>query len=160
MKRFLLAAVAALCFASAAEAAGLPANTLQSSVASVTAQSSTAGVMAGLAAAAPQFTPHYDGVALITVSGTAVFGTTGAVGVLQLRYGTGAGPANNATATGIACGPTLAPTALTGVLTQMFSMQCIATGMTLNVPYWVDMVMGASTGNVQLTNVSVSAAEM
>ena len=160
MKRFFLAAVAALCFASVAEAAGLPANAFQSSIASVSAVTSTAGVMAGLAAAAPQFTPHYDGVALITISGNIVFGSSAATGILQVRYGTGAGPANAATATGLTCGPTLAQVSLTGVLTQPFSIQCIATGMALNTPFWIDALLGSSTGTAQVTNVSISAAEL
>ena len=160
MKRFLLAAVAALCFASAAEAAGLPANALQSSVASVTAVTSTTGVMAGIAAAAPQFTPHYDGVALLTISGNAVF-SAAATGILQLRSGTGAGPANAATATGSACGPTQGPVnAVAGAATVGFSVQCVVTGLTLNIPYWFDLLIGSSAGTMQVTNVSVSAAEM
>ena len=159
MKRFLLAAFGWLLAAGSAGAAGLPANALQSSVGSVTAVTSTAGVMAGIAATAPQFTPHYDGVALVTISGNAVFGGA-ATGIISMRSGTGAGPANGATATGSACAPTQAPVnAVAGAATVGFSTTCVVTGLALNVPYWFDLVIGSSASTMQVTNVSVSAVE-
>jgi hypothetical protein len=143
---------------SVAKAAGIPANTYQNTPPNATAQTSTTGVMAGIGQT-NSFTPHYDGVALVTISGNEVFGATGATAILGIRYGTGTAPANNAASTGSACGNQLANVSLTGVLTQNFSVQCVVTGLVLNTGYWFDLVMGSSTSTINVTNVSVSVAE-
>ena len=157
MKRLLSAALV-LGFSAAAYAAPIPANVFSYNPANPTAQTSTTGVMAGIGQA-NGFTPRYDGVALVTITGNQVFGATGATGITAIRYGTGTPPANNAASTGSACGSQLANVSLTGVLTQNFSLTCVVTGLALNTGYWFDVVMGSSTGTMQVTNVSVSVVE-
>ena len=159
MRRFLLAALGCL-LAAAANAAPIPANIFQYTPVNPAAVTSTTGVMAG-AGLSNSFTPHYDGVALVTISGNEVYGATAATGLIGIKYGTGAAPANNTapTTSMFSCGPTQAAVSLTGVLTFPFSIQCIVTGMALNTGYWFDLVIGSSTSTVQVTNVSISVVE-
>lgn len=163
MMKKLLAAGAFLGLIAASPAYAIvasPANILQATVASAGAQTSAAGVMAGLGVASGTFTPRYDGVVNLTISGNVVFGTTGATGKLQIWYGTGNAPANNAAAVGAACGPTQAPVSLTGILTQGFSTNCIITGLNPGSPYWFDLLMSGGAGSsINVTNVSISAVE-
>lgn len=162
MMKKLLAAGAFLGLIAASPAYAIvasPANILQATVASAGAVTSTTGKMAGLGVASGTFTPRYDGVANVTISGDAVFGATAATGILQIWYGTGSAPANNATPVGAACGPTQAPVSLTGILTLGFSTNCIITGLNPGTTYWFDLLMGSSTSTINVTNASVSVIE-
>ena len=165
MNRFLkYAAIAAVASVGHAEAAGLPANVFQATPANPATTTSTTAVMAGVGIS-NSFIPHYDGVALITISGSANDSAISAGGKFSIQYGTGAAPANAATFAGTTCGnPIITGNgSLTGNVANVipFTITCVATGLALNIGYWIDLaysVTGAST--LTLTNVGVTAAEL
>jgi hypothetical protein len=161
MTRTLLgAAIAALLAAgSAAHAGPIPANTLQYAPPNPTALSTvTTPQMAG-AGYANEFTPRYDGVMLVIISGnvnnSGAYKTT-----LTAEYGTGAAPANAAAGTGSLCGvPTAVTSPATGNTTQ-FVLPCIITGAVLNNGYWFDVsAASATSATVTLTNLNVVVSE-
>ena len=163
IKRFLIAALGWLLAAGVAGAAGIPANVFQYAPANPATTTSTTAVMAGVGLSS-SFTPHYDGVALIVISGAANDSAISAGGKFSVQYGTGAAPANAATITGSTCGAPIITGngSLTGNVANVipFSITCVATGLALNTGYWIDVaysVTAAST--LTLTNVSVSAVE-
>lgn len=160
MKRLLFAAAGLILGAVAAQAAvPEPANILQYTAVNPAAQTSTTGIMAGIGQSG-SFTPHFDGVALVTITGTALPGAA-ATATIQLTYGTGTPPANNATPVGSACGaPAVYTMGATTGYAVPFTVTCAVTGLTLNVGYWFDLNAKTSASTtLTLTNIGVTAAE-
>lgn len=127
-----------------------------------TSTSSTSGVMLGYGATIA-LTPTYSGKVLITFNGILGNNTAGAIGAVQIHYGTGTAPANGAAITGLAAG------SVTGVINNAntagfsapLSVTALITGLVPGTAYWVDLSMicvGAST--TSLLNVSASATEV
>jgi hypothetical protein len=147
-----------------AHAAGtLPANTYSYNAAAPTGPASTTLTMMGLGSGGT-FTPHYDGVAIITITSWSKNGTAGDGASYQIVYGTGTAPSNAGTYTGTACGaPTEAANSGLASSTNTiipFSITCIATGLALNTPYWIDLAGAQITGGtVTMGPVNVSASE-
>ena len=144
-----------------------------STVSAPTAPASTgAYTMQGLAGA---ITPEVTGRVQITICGSIVSSST-TVGngiALLLAYGSGSVPANGAALTGITIGdgvtytqanaPLLGLDPVPAVATASipFSITYIATGLTLGLPYWLDLAAEAiiTASAVGIAKVSISAIE-
>lgn len=130
----------------------------QTNVASPSGTTDTTGKMMGLAGA---ITPTYSGNILLIISGDISNGTTGDGAKVQASWGTGAAPANGDAIGGTQCGSRPTFTALTGVLTVPFTVNCMITGRALATPLWLDVTLAAITaGTASISNISVSATEM
>lgn len=164
MKRFLAALAGALLFSAAAYAASpTPANTFMYTPANPTGPASTTYTMMGIGVSGG-FVPHYDGAAIVMITGNSSNNTAADGANYQLIYGTGAAPSNAGTFTGAACGNPATPTnssLASSVSTGIpFTVQCIVTGLTLNQGYWFDLAAKQITGGtVTLTGITVSAVE-
>jgi hypothetical protein len=125
-----------------------------------TGTTSTTGVMAGLA---KSFTPTVGTRALIIVSGQATNNTGDAGFKYDLRYGTGAAPANAAALTGTQIGSTITGSAVAsgstnGVPIMPFITHGVITGLTPGTAYWFDLgqyVVGSGTVTFSSINVTV-----
>lgn len=131
----------------------------QASPADPAGTGSAAGVMMGLAASV---TPVFNGVVLVIISGTIFNGSGVGDGAnVQIRYGTGAAPANGAAATGTAAGGLVKYVASTVAGKVPFSLNAILTGLTVATAYWVDVTLAATTaGTANITDVSISISEL
>jgi hypothetical protein len=165
MKKLLLgAALAGLLAVGQAQANVGPPNVLNYAAPNPSGgTTATTAVMMGLGYAG-EFTPHFNGVVEMTISGTIANGTASSGGSVQIVYGTGSAPANAATYTGLACGAPVAVTnnASTAAVGFPFSIDCVATGMALNVPYWIDAALARTTGTsgtVTISNLTITASE-
>jgi hypothetical protein len=164
MKRTLLgAAIAGLLAIGQAHAGPVPANVFFYPAAAPTGPASTTMKMEGLGAGGT-FTPRYDGVAIITITSWSENSLAGDGAKYQIYYGTGAAPSNTGTLTGTACGaPTeAANSSLASSINTIipFSITCVATGLAVNTPYWIDLAAAQITnGTVTMGPVNVSAVE-
>lgn len=134
----------------------------QSAPADPTGTTDTTGKMMGLAVA---FTPNVTGRVLILVTGnlTNSTATAGDGAKAQIRYGTGAAPANAAALTGTAIG-----SILTSVLEratasdlQPLCLVGVASGLTVGTQIWVDLGLAAIVGGTgQVKNLNVVIIEL
>lgn len=113
-------------------------------------------VMMGLAGA---ITPVKTGKILAILSGD-VTATNGNTATMQLSFGTGAAPANAAAVTGTQYANQPTFTALTGLLTVPFSLQGITAAQALGTALWFDLALKSSSGNVSVTNLSLTLLEV
>ena len=119
--------------------------------------------MQGLAAS---ITPVASGRVLITISGT-IISSAGTINdgiIYQISHGTGSAPANAAALTGTQVGAQQQytnPVAETAADIHVpFSIQCVVTGLSLNVAHWIDLAAKAITGSAAgFTALSVSVIE-
>lgn len=128
-----------------------------------TAINSAAYLMNGLGAIASipcRMEIGSTGRVLVLVSGDLVENATAQTATVQLRYGTGAAPANAGADTGTAVGSELTWVSLTGQLTQTFALHSLISGLTAGADYWFDLAMKSSAGTVQATNVNFCAIEV
>lgn len=146
-----------------ARAAGVPPNVYINTPVNPTGPASTTLTMMGLGVTG-SFTPRGSGIAQIIISGFAS-NNTAADGVTeQINWGTGAAPANAATFTGNTCGvalkeinSSLASSVSTGI---PFTVQCLATGLALGTPIWIDLAAAQVTGGTTtLSNITITATE-
>ena len=129
----------------------------QSSPANPSGTTNTTGLMMGLAGA---ITPVYTGRVMITVCGDISNGTSADGAKVQIRYGTGAAPANAAALTGTTAGALVNMTAAANAQKCPFSLTAIVTGLTLATAIWIDVGL-AVTGRTAIVSVHfVSAAEI
>lgn len=135
----------------------------QSSPSDPTGTTNTTGLMMGMAGA---ITPRMTGRILITISGDISNDTADDGAKVQARYGTGTAPTNAAALTGTTCGGLVVanstvPGAGTLAMRDPFSVQCIATGLTVGTAYWIDAGLAAITGGTAtIKNVSITAFEL
>jgi hypothetical protein len=142
-----------------------PAQIVQVSPSNPSGTTSTTLIMMGLGVAGAgggwSFTPRGSGNVLLVASGAISNNTTADGAAAQLSYGTGAAPANAAALAGTQIGTLPVFTALTGLLTVPFSLQAIATGLTLGTTYWFDLALKAVTaGTASVATVSCTAFEI
>lgn len=134
----------------------------QSTPANPTGTTNTTGVMAGLAGS---ITPTQTGRVLAIISGN-MSNSTAAAGdgcKTQIRFGTGAAPANGAALTGTAVGNIVSMLLERATASDPFpfSVQAIVTGLTIGTTYWFDLSEAAvAAGTGILTNLSVSLIEL
>jgi hypothetical protein len=122
----------------------------------------TTGVMMGLAGS---ITPVKSGKVLFIISGDIDNSGTGNTAQVQLRTGTGSAPTNGAALTGTTRGglvrvtnPTVALSS--PVIRAPFSVQGVATGLTLGTAVWIDVGLAATGGGTaRIRNISISAVE-
>lgn len=108
------------------------------------------GVMMGLGVTNCRITTTFGTRLDITIDGSVSNNTTGQTTSVALRYGTGAGPANGAAATGTQAGATTAYGNGGAVYQSGFSKRAIITGLAAATTYWFDLsvFVSANTGSV------------
>ena len=135
--------------------------TLQASPANPTGTTSLTAVMMGLGAATCRITPvnssriKVEFIGLLNSSG-------GFRSDAQIRYGTGAGPANGAAATGTALGNTGSVAgAGTSNLSAPIALSGIITGLSTGVAAWIDLSLLTSNASntASIANLSCNAFE-
>lgn len=130
----------------------------QSSPSNPTGTTSAVGVMMGLAGSV---TPNTSGQVMIIVSGD--IANSNALGgcKVQIRYGTGTAPTNGASLVGTTLGGNVVLTSAIGANDAFpFSVQGVATGLTVATAYWIDIAVTATTaGTASPADISISAME-
>lgn len=134
----------------------------QKTPADPTTTSSTAGVMMGLSAS---ITPVISGKLLIIISGDIDNNTNGDGGQVQIRYGTGAAPANGDALTGTTAGGLVKflnnGNGTANLQRGIFSVNAIVSGLTLSTPVWIDISLAAIGGGTARTrDISISIVEL
>lgn len=125
------------------------------SPANPTGTTSAVGVMMGLAIA---FTPARTGRALVIVGANLINASPGGETRAQLRFGTGAAPANGAALTGTITGTEQVYDAFAGGTIAPCSLNTILTGLTLGLAIWIDVdlvSLGGGLANFQPVTASV-----
>jgi hypothetical protein len=113
---------------------------------------STTGVMMGLAGS---ITPRVSGTIKVWVAGDITNGVSTELFYTQIRYGTGAAPANGAALTGTTLGGLVR-----GKGYCPFCLVGEVTGLTVATAYWVDVsATSEAGGTVQLQNISILLEE-
>lgn len=142
---------------------------LNSTPANPTTTTSAVGVMMGLGGVAT-ITPSITGQISIQIAGD-IDNTTGGASVLaQIRFGTGAAPANGAALTGTVLGaqPVYTQSNATGLLGLSFtpgrgnfSLSGITiSGLTIGTTYWIDISLAtAGGGTARIRNITITANE-
>jgi len=129
-----------------------------SSPADPTGTADATGKMMGLAGTV---TPTFSGRVLILITGMLGNGAIGDGASIQIRYGTGAAPANAAALTGTALGKLKNMVASTAAGKQGFALGYVVTGLTVATPYWIDVGLKAVTGNTaSVYDVDIVAVEI
>lgn len=147
---------------SSAGAAALPTwkgpNTYTATPGDPTATTSTTAVMMGLAGT---ITPATTGSIMVFITGTGSNATGSAGFGVNIRYGTGAAPANGAALTGTAIGIQQNTVNATATAGDGFSCAGIVTGLTVNTAYWIDISLKTiSAGTASLAGLTISAYEI
>lgn len=141
---------------------------VQVNSASPTGRASASTVMLGLAAL---ITPAASGRIVVLCTGVVGNGTTTDGANLQLYFGTGAAPANNAAASGTAFGGAQAIASfVTSELTTSYALsgafnvtgqQYLGTGTAPTITtYWIDIGFSSTAGTVTFTQVNLTAWEV
>ena len=144
-----------------AAAFGLPTATLAITDTQVspdpTGISGTSPLMQGLAA---PITPTATGTVYMVVVGS-MSNTIAADGAtVQIKYGTGAAPSNQGLSHWSSCGKVQQSSSNPTASIIPFTAHCLATGLTLNTAYWVDVTLNAITAGVaSIKNVEVVLEE-
>ena len=133
--------------------------TYQATPADPTGTADTTGDMMGLAGS---ITPRGTGTICITISGSMIQSTNTDGGKVQIRYGTGAAPANADALTGTAVGNLVILNMTTAASARLgWSCNAIVTGLTPATAYWIDVGLAAVTGGTaSIKDVSISAFEL
>jgi hypothetical protein len=129
----------------------------ESSPADPTLTASAVGVMMGLAATV---TPTFSGRVLVIVTGMIQNDTATKKASVQLRYGTGAAPANGDALTGTAFGSLKNHVSPTGPGKQGFALAFVKGGLTIDTAYWLDVSLAADANNAAIFDVDVVAVEL
>jgi hypothetical protein len=135
-------------------------NTTQSSPADPAGVAFATGtVMMGLAGSV---TPARSGKVLIIILGDITNSAASDGANIQIRYGTGAAPANAAAATGTATGGLYKyRNAGSAVPRGIFSIQSIVSGLTVGTTYWIDVTLAATIGGTaSIADVTIIAIEL
>ena len=117
-----------------------------------------AAVMLGLAGS---FTPNAGGNMMLWVTGDILCGTIGSGATIQIAYGTGAAPANNAALTGTLAAKALNFVASTAAGRAPFNMMAYIAGLTVGTAYWLDLaVQNLTGGTTTIADVTVTVLEV
>lgn len=128
----------------------------QATPSSPTGTADLTGVMMGLAGS---ITPNTSGQIIIIVSGDIANSSIGGAKV-KLRYGTGTAPTNGAAATGTPVSQFITLSPIGANIQESFSVQGIATGLTVATAYWIDLQVAAmTTGTASVADITISAHE-
>lgn len=131
--------------------------TFQSAAQNPASTTSGVGVMMGLGSTC-KLTPTYSGRILVLFGGNVANTVLGNSITYQLRFGTGAAPANGAALTGtfISGGTTSAPGASFAANFNLFG---IATGLTPGTQYWFDTTLSAGANTSTMSGVYCTLIE-
>lgn len=125
-----------------------------------TGTASATAVMMGLSSGTTVVTPVKTGRLMIVASGQFTNGTVNDGATVDLRTGTGNGPANGAAVTGTLRGIAQTMTAKTAAQGVGFCLNATITGLTLNTALWIDLSLLAVTGGTaSITGASISVIE-
>lgn len=123
-----------------------------------TGTTSAAGVMMGIGSTC-SITPTVSGAIVVHVVGDVAADAAGS-SQMQIRYGSGAAPANAAALTGTTSGSLVAVTTSTANERASFALVGYVTGLTVGTAYWIDIRLSNSTGGTStVKNLSVVAEE-
>lgn len=124
-----------------------------------TGTTSASAVMVGMATS---ITPTTTGRVIIISSGQMANSALSGGVTVDLRYGTGAAPANGAAATGTVVGTSQTISALLAGLKSGFSIAGVISGLSLNVPIWIDLsqMRLGGLGTSAVTGVTTTALEV
>ncbi len=124
------------------------------------APTATVSATAVMMAVGGALTPANTGRVLITLSGQMANDTINDGATVQLRYGTGAAPANGDAVTGTQVGVSQTFTALVAAQRDGFCISGVVTGLTIGTAIWIDAALNRVTGgSAAITGVTVSTAE-
>lgn len=132
---------------------------LNGSPANPASTSSTTGVMMGLGVTTCRITTTYGTQLDVSFDGNVLNNTAGNTGVISVRYGTGAGPANGAALTGTVVGNTPIFGNGSGTYQTPFGVRRLITGLSPATTYWIDLSLSASANTSTMANVTCSARE-
>jgi len=121
--------------------------------------SSGTAVMMGLGVTTCRFTPTYSSRVEFEIFGDVTNGAAGTVTV-RIAFGTGAGPANGAAASGTTFGSVLAPSISGSSDVKVFKNGGIVTGLTPSTTYWFDIQLSTSTNTANLLALTCNAKEI
>lgn len=135
--------------------------TLTGSPTNPSSTTSTGGVMLGMGVTTCRITPTYATRLQVTFDGNILNTQPSAGATYNMRYGTGAGPANGAALTGTVVGNTQNLSNGSGPANQTsYSMTRIITGLTAGVTYWLDIgVAVVGSGTLTLVGNTCTARE-
>lgn len=133
--------------------------TLQGSPAAPANTASTTGVMSGFGVTTCRVTPAYSGRLMVHFYGQVSNNTVGNSMSWNIRFGTGAGPADGAALTGTLIGPSMNATAPTANYLVPMVAGGAVTGLTPGVTYWLDIVRATSANTLTMANVTCTAVE-
>ena len=121
--------------------------------------SSATPVMMGLGVTTCRFTPTYSTRVEFEIFGDVTNGAAGTVSV-RIAFGTGAGPANGAAATGTTFGSVLAPSISGSSDVKVFKNGGIVTGLSAGTTYWFDVQLSTSANTANLLVMTCNAKEI
>jgi hypothetical protein len=127
-----------------------------------TTTTSTAGVMMGLGSTV-SFTPTRTGKIMIILSGDTDNATNGCGVNIQMRYGTGAAPANGAALTGTTVGTLIRMVNQNSNEIFPFTLNGIVSGLSVSTAIWVDISLastGAGTNTARVRDIMVTIIEI
>lgn len=131
-----------------------------SSAGNPAATTSTSGVMMGVGSTCT-ITPTNSSRVLFFIAGVIFTNTLNDGAQMQLRYGTGAAPANGAAPTGTALSASGGVNGAVANMAVQVPQIGVATGLTAGTAYWYDVVLVAVTGGTaQVANVNCNAIEL
>lgn len=105
-------------------------------------------------------TPTGSGRVLLMVSGMALNSGIAGITGIQIRYGTGAAPANGDAFSGTAVGKIKHHVASTAAGKQGFMCVGVVTGLTVGTAYWIDLALTASANNASVYDIDIDAVEL
>jgi hypothetical protein len=111
--------------------------------------------MQGIGASTCRLTPVYSGRVFVHVDGNES-DSSGSTQTVQynIRYGTGAGPANNAAPTGTILGPTKTINDNPANSVATFVGAGVITGLSTGTALWIDLDGFSTSGPVAFTNIT------
>jgi hypothetical protein len=134
--------------------------TLNGSPSNPTGTTSATTVMMGLGVSTCRIATTYSTRLLVTISGAILPGSTGQIANYQIRYGTGAGPANGAGPAGTTVTTEVATGNGSGTFQPPFSSTAIITGLSTATTYWLDIGLRVSGGTAIMSGITCVAVEL
>jgi hypothetical protein len=132
---------------------------LQATPSAPTGTTSASAVMMGLGVTTCRFTPTFSTRVRFEVNGSVANTTVNGNSGFSLRYGTGAGPANGAAASGGSPSSTQTVTSSTTNAQVAFNVNGLVTGLVAGTTYWFDTTLSASAGTSAILSPNCSAYE-
>lgn len=133
--------------------------TLVGSPTNPTGTTSATGLMMGLGVSTCRITTTYSTRLDVTIDGSILNSSVGGISGINVRFGTGAGPANAAAPTGTVVGNTTSYGNGGAVFQAGFSKHVIITGLSAATTYWIDILVSASAGTSTPAGLTCSAME-